>query len=325
MPDNLIPLAISLYQLQRSSILDLDPAKWGQLADQTATGSSTDDPGSVVINNSDSTTSSSSNVIMYGSWRVQLQQFMNTGPDTALRMVAPWLYVYDSSSEQFEVLPPLNLALEPDALAVLDCGSELLIYVGQVLEAMVGGLASQNESDEKQELQQQKKQQQQRSAAAAAAGPGVAPAESAAAAGDGAPAVPDMAVAAAPAVQCAQQLIRGRVPVPAIRLIQGIQDMADMMQKLVPLHEDPVALQLLLLPHLKDLSPAQHGYLLDWHRHWAAVAAGAASTGSVGYASGGARLAVAERDKSLSFGQWYSSYGVVLRSPGGTVEIVLPS
>eukprot|EP00878_Enallax_costatus_P011214 GHUV01011711.1.p1 GENE.GHUV01011711.1~~GHUV01011711.1.p1 ORF type:complete len:254 (+),score=73.33 GHUV01011711.1:455-1216(+) len=246
---------------------------------------------------------------MYGSWRVLLQQFMNTGPDTALRMVAPWLYVYDSNSGQFEVLPPLNLALEPDALAVLDCGSELLIYVGQVLEAMVEGSVPQSDKD-----QQQGSQQHQREASATEA-PTTA-AQSAAAK----PAVPDMAVAAAPAVQCAQQLVRGRIPVPAIRLIEDIQVMAQMMQKLVPLHEDPVALQILLLPHLRDLSPAQHGYLLDWHRHWAAVAAGAAGAGSVGYASGGARLAVAERDKPLSFGQWYSSYGVVLRSPGGTVE-----
>lgn len=275
---------------------------------------------------------------MYGSWRLLVQQFIQTGPNAALRMVAPWLYVYDSSSGQFEVLPPLNLALEPDSLAVLDCGSELIIYVGEVLEAMVEGIVQPRDKEMQQQQQQQlagpsqaqpdpqHQQQAKDGAAAAAAGtdPSTAALPAAAAAANGSagtaskPPVPDMAVAAAPAVQCAHQLLRGRVPVPAIKLIEDEAGMASLMQKLVPLHEDPVALQLLLLPHLRDLSPAQHGYLLDWHRHWAAVGtaahAGAAST------AGGARLMAHEGQQQLSFGQWYSSFGVVLRSPGGMLE-----
>jgi hypothetical protein len=135
-----------------------------------------------------------------------------------------------------------------------------------------------------------------------------------------------MAVAAAPAVSCAHQLLRGRVPVPAIRLIEDEAGMASLMQRLVPLHEDPVALQLLLLPHLRDLSPAQHGYLLDWHKHWAATGAAAAQQQQGGGAgdsrvAGGARMVRGEGVSSqLSFGQWYSSFGVVLRSPGGILE-----
>jgi hypothetical protein len=99
--------------------------------------------------------------------------------------------------------------------------------------------------------------------------------------------------------------------------------MVNLTRRLVPLHEDPVALQLLLLPHLNDISPMQHGYLLDWHKHWAGVAAAAAAaTGSSGAAAvraGGARMARAEAASELSFGSWYSSFGVVLKSPVGAL------
>lgn len=307
LPDDLIPLALSLYQLQRSRLLDLSAC---DLEQQQSAAASDNSAEGLQARMTSSSSSSSSKGMMYGSWKLLVQQFMNTGPDAALRMVAPWLYVFDSSSGQFEVLPPLNLALEPDALAVLDCGSELIIYVGEALQAMVQGILPQRD----------KVQQQQTERAEPLENASQTAAEPAAENGNTQPTAPDMAVAAAPAVQCAHQLIRGRVPVPAIQLIDDMQGMASFMGKLVPLHEDPIALQMLLLPHLKDLAPAQHGYLLDWHRHWAAVSAGAAAQSKVGYASGGARLAATERDVALSFGQWYSSYGVVLRSPGGTVE-----
>lgn len=320
LPDDLIPLALSLYQLQRSSLLDISSLSLEQQLSSLAitTASAT---------NSSSNSSSRANPaeaadqMMYGSWKMLVQQFMNTGPNAALRMVAPWLYVFDSSSNQFEVLPPLNLALEPDALAVLDCGSELIIYVGEVLQALVEGgvaaLRSSHSQDESVAADQQQEEQKQGQAArgdSSTVANGTVPQQQQ-------QAVPDMAVAAAPAVQCAHQLIQGRVPVPAIRLIEDVSGMASLMQRLVPLHEDPVALQLLLLPHLRDLSPAEHGYLLDWHRHWASVAADAVKqSGKGGYASGGARLARGERDKALSFGQWYSSFGIVLRSPAGSLD-----
>jgi hypothetical protein len=248
-------------------------------------------------------------------------------------MVAPWLYVYDSNSGQFEVLPPLNLALEPDALAVLDCGSEVIIYVGSILEAMVEGRVADSRSSKQQEQQAGERAVEGMAVADAAPASNApvtngvqAPGRLTAAAGEGssspakAPggglaAAPDMAMAAAPAVRCAQQLVHGRVPVPPIKLVEDPADMVQLMKRLVPLHSDPVALQLLLLPHLRDLTPAQHGYLLDWHNHWAT----AAQEGLSVPAAGGARLAHREVSGELSFGQWYSSFGVVLRSPGGTM------
>jgi hypothetical protein len=133
--------------------------------------------------------------------------------------------------------------------------------------------------------------------------------------------VPDMAESAAPAVRCAQALIRGRVPVPAIHIVQDTAGMVNLSRRLVPLHEDPVALQMLLLPHLNDISPMQHGYLLDWHKHWAGVAAAAEQQQGCAVRSGGARLASAEavKGQELSFGSWYSSFGVVLKSRQGAL------
>jgi hypothetical protein len=248
-------------------------------------------------------------------------------------MVAPWLYVYDPSSSQFDVLPPLNLALEPDALAVLDCGSEVIIYVGKVLMALVEGLPTPAASSNGEQQQQQEGQQQQQgqgpqppqgsAAAAATNGPAAIPANAAdggVAVGPAAAVVPDMAEAAAPAVRCAQALVRGRVPVPAIHIVEDTAGMVNLVQRLVPLHEDPVALQILLLPHLNDISPMQHGYLLDWHKHWAGVAAAAQQQG-VSVRAGGARLANSEavKGQELSFGSWYSSFGVVFKSPAGAL------
>ncbi|KAF6264868.1 hypothetical protein COO60DRAFT_1180617 [Scenedesmus sp. NREL 46B-D3] len=336
LPDDLIPLALSLYQLQRSPLLDpaaLEPDP-SDLALQQQMGSSSS------LNNSSSRSGAGS--LMYGSWRLLVQQFIQTPPGAALRMVAPWLYVYDASSGQFEVLPPLNLALEPDALAVLDCGSELLIYVGEVLEGLVEGTAPAKEAAAGHEnssataaaaaagggVEERKQQQQQQQQQGKEAGSAIESAADEAAVNGGSaagrPLVPDMAVAAAPAVSCAHQLLRGRVPVPAVRLIEDEAGMAALMQRLVPLHEDPVALQLLLLPHLRDLSPAQHGYLLDWHKHWAAAGAAAAQQqGGVadGRVAGGARMVRGEGvSRQLSFGQWYSSFGMVLRSSSGILE-----
>jgi hypothetical protein len=336
LPDDLIPLALSLYQLQRSPLLD--PAALEPDPSDLAMQQQQQQIDGIVFTNKSSSSSSGLGPIMYGSWRLLVQQFIQTSPSAALRMVAPWLYVYDASSGQFEVLPPLNLALEPDALAVLDCGNELLIYVGEVLEALVEGVippakeganagfgstyaaaAAAAVGEGVQEAQQQQQQQQGVASSIESAAEAAA-----AAAANGRPAVRDMAVAAAPAVSCAHQLLRGRVPVPAVRLIEDEAGMAALMQRLVPLHEDPVALQLLLLPHLRDLSPAQHGYLLDWHKHWAAAgaaAAAAAQGGVSGRAAGGARMVRGEGvSGQLSFGQWYSSFGVVLRSPGGMLE-----
>jgi hypothetical protein len=338
LPDDLIPLALSLYQLQRSPLLDPaalepDPSDWTlqQQQQQLIDG--------VTFINKSSSSSSGQGSMMYGSWRLLVQQFIQTSPSAALRMVAPWLYVYDASSGQFEVLPPLNLALEPDALAVLDCGNELLIYVGEVLEALVEGIAPAKDAAAAAaagiaaasggSVEPQQQQQQGKEAASAiesAADAAAAAAVNGRSSAGGRPPVRDMAVAAAPAVSCAHQLLRGRVPVPAIRLIEDEAGMASLMQRLVPLHEDPVALQLLLLPHLRDLSPAQHGYLLDWHKHWAAAGAAAAQQQQGGGAgdgrvAGGARMVRGEGVSSqLSFGQWYSSFGVVLRSPGGILE-----
>eukprot|EP00775_Hariotina_reticulata_P012622 gene12622-12752_t len=337
LPEELIPLALSLYQLQRSNLLNpnLTVAEpWEQLL-RTLDPSDTSAAATTKQHHSRTGTEGPrSSLAMYGSWRMAIQQFMQAAPSSALRMVAPWLYVYDRSSGQFEVLPPLNLALEPDALAVLDCGSEVIIYVGSILEALVEGSVPDNRNSKQQDLQAGEAAAQESAApdlaasAAVQAANGVqAPGKlAAAAAGEGfttpgkpsgaePAAVPDMAMAAAPAVRCAQQLVHGRLPVPAIKLVEDPGDMVQLVKRLVPLHSDPVALQLLLLPHLRDLTPAQHGYLLDWHRHWAAAAHEAGSVS----AAGGARLAYKEVAGELSFGQWYSSFGVVLRSPGGTM------
>lgn len=325
LPDELIPLALSFYQLQRGPLIS-SAAAAAAADDEWHSGSS---------GTSSSISVAAARELMAGSWRVLVQQFMQCSPSTALRMVAPWLYVYDAASSQFDVLPPLNLALEPDALAVLDCGSEVIIYVGKVLMALVEGLptplGAEDPTNNGTISGQQgspaaavppppppPQQQQQQAAAAAANG------TPAAAGADGRlPAlvqVPDMAEAAAPAVRCAQALTRGRVPVPAIRVVEDTAGMVALVRRLVPLHEDPMALQLLLLPHLNDISPMEHGYLLDWHRHWAGVAA--ATQGGRGQQqaarAGGARLASGEAQE-LSFGSWYSSFGVVLKSPKGAI------
>lgn len=331
LPDELIPLALSFYQLQRGPLISSAAAaaaddEWHSSSGSGTTSTSSGTDGAAAVSE-----------LMAGSWRVLVQQFMQCSPSTALRMVAPWLYVYDAASSQFDVLPPLNLALEPDALAVLDCGSEVIIYVGKVLMALVeglptpsgaegptsnGGSSGQQGSSSAVPLPPQPQQQQQ---------PAAAPANGTPAAGaNGQPPalapVPDMAEAAAPAVRCAQALTRGRVPVPAIHVVEDTAGMVALVRRLVPLHEDPVALQLLLLPHLNDISPMEHGYLLDWHRHWAGVAAAAAAQRCGGQQaavrSGGARLASAEAGKGaqeLSFGSWYSSFGVVLKSPKGAI------
>jgi hypothetical protein len=327
LPDVLIPLALSFFQLQRGPLMSLAAAAAADAEWHGSSSSSSSNSEQAVSTAQHST----ADPLMAGSWRTLQQQFMQCAPGTALRMVAPWLYVFDPTSSQFDVLPPLNLALEPDALAVLDCGSEVIIYVGKVLMALVEGLPtpadSTNGAQQQQEQQQQQGQRQGQgpqppAAPAATNGPAAIPAV----APDGVPAagaaaaVLDMAEAAAPAVRCAQALVRGRVPVPAIHIVEDTAGMVNLVRRLVPLHEDPVALQILLLPHLNDISPMQHGYLLDWHKHWAGVAAAAQQQG-VSVRAGGARLAnfEAAKGQELSFGSWYSSFGVVLKSPAGAL------
>jgi hypothetical protein len=306
LPDELIPLALSFYQLQRGPLLNpaaaaaADEEAWGEPEEHSSGINSSDGGGGRGL---------AAPPLLAGSWRVLLQQFLQCSPSTALRMVAPWLYVFDAAADQFDVLPPLNLALEPDATAVLDCGSEVLIYVGSVLAAAVDGVLPTPAADAAAAAGDTTRQQQQH-VPDMANGNGQPPAAAHAAQQH----VPDLAEAAAPALRCAHQLIRGRTPVPAIHVVDDAAGMVRLVRRLVPLHDDPLALQLLLLPHLRDLSPAQHGYLLDWHKHWSCASAAAGQQQRSSSSGGGARLAaVEEGGDELSFGAWYSSFGVVLQ------------
>lgn len=78
--------------------------------------------------------------------------------------------------------------------------------------------------------------------------------------------MPDVAMVAAPAVQLAQQLAKGRLPVPSIHIIETEEEVDQLLTLLVPLHLDPMATQLLLLPDLRSSSAAEHGQLLQWHK-----------------------------------------------------------
>jgi hypothetical protein len=99
-------------------------------------------------------------------------------------------------------------------------------------------------------------------------------------------------------VQYAHQLARGRAPVPAISVIQDAAGVAAFLARLLPLHADVPALQLALLPALRELRPAEHGALAEWHAGWRARAA-----------DGG-------------FGHFCAAAGVSLPVEGGLMEVV---
>jgi hypothetical protein len=149
----------------------------------------------------------------------------------------------------------------------------------------------------------------------------VQPAASASPAGGrpGGSPTPDLPRLAAPAVQQAQQVARGRLPLPTIRLLEGGAGAAAFTAKLVPLHREPMEAQLGLLPSLRKLTPSQHGELIEVHRRWAAAAAAAGEGEGEGQPRqqqqqqrpGGG---VADADPTLL--QWCAAHGVVLPMDG---------
>lgn len=250
LPKQLLPMAAAMYQLQRGPLLG--PSSGA--ADATAGL----------------------------AWRLFTRQFLSASAQVALCMVCPSLYIYDSAKGSFESCMAVDIAVGPHSLAVLDCGTEVLVYAG---EALHGTQPSQHT--------------QQHTLSAAAAGSLTAAGQDGAANGTAAAAVrtvagpqtvstatastdmdvgaagagansntPDLAVAASPAVQCAHQLAQGRIPVPSIHILDQPSAVHSLMTRLVPLHADPMELQLLLLPQLQQLTPKQHGDLLEWQKQW---------------------------------------------------------
>jgi hypothetical protein len=206
------------------------------------------------------------------SWRLRAQQFLAAPPGAAAAAAAPSLYVAVGGGGGFEPAPPVSLAVGPQSLAVLDCGGEILVYAG----AAVGSGGS-----------------------GAGAGAGGAAANGGPPAAGGAD--PDnLPTAAAPGVQYAHQLARGRLPVPAITVLQDAPGVARLLSRLLPLHADVLPLQLALLPALRELSPQEHGALIEWH----------ARRGGGGPPPEG------------GFGHFCASAGVSLPVEGGLMEAV---
>jgi hypothetical protein len=182
------------------------------------------------------------------AWRLRAQQFLSAPPGAAAAAAAPSLYVAVGGSGSFEPAPPVSLAVGPQSLAVLDCGMEVLVYAGQALGrggsgGGGGGNAAAANGTSPAVAQQQQQQQQERSA----------------------PMPEDLPTAVAPAVQYAHQLARGRLPVPAITVLQDAGGVEAFLGRLLPLHVDVLPLQLALLPALRELSPQEHGGLIEWH------------------------------------------------------------
>jgi len=117
----------------------------------------------------------------------------------------------------------MDLALDMSTLAVLDCGTQVLVYAGQ-------GVTGSSDAQTKRT-----------------------------------PSSSDLAVSAAPAVQFAQQMARGRMPLPSVHILEGPEGVVELCRRLVPLHRDSVAVQMALLPGLCQLPEQQVGVLVELH------------------------------------------------------------
>jgi hypothetical protein len=231
-------------------------------------------------------------------------------------MAAPVLYVYEPATAGFAKVLAVDLAVSSSSLVVLDAGTLLVVYAGRVLYPE--GVDT-------------------RPAAAAAAangsgGVGIGAASAAAAAaatgsvlgyggtgmGDGGAMMgigpPDMAMVAAPAVQHAQQLAAGRFPVPRVHVVESEEGLMMLLGMLVPLHVDPIHVQMLLMPQLKQMQPAEHGLLVDWHKKLAAAreAVGGSGGGLDLGASRGKGGRARQQQQQPSFGQWCETLRVGL-------------
>jgi hypothetical protein len=180
------------------------------------------------------------------AWQLQVYQLLDASPEAAVRLAAPEVHVYDPSSAGFKRVLPVSLAITPTALVVVDCGTQLVVYAGTVIRFSNPGATDGGDGG-----------------GSAAEG---AVAAAAAAAGGGGEQMPDVAMVAAPAVQLAQALAKGRLPVPSIHIVETEEEVDQLLSLLVPLHLDPMATQLLLLPDLRSRSAAEHGQLLQWHK-----------------------------------------------------------
>jgi len=268
LPPALVPFAVGLYLLQAGPLLNADDD---------------DDGGSAAAAD---------------AWRLRVHQFLYAAPGVGGALAAPSLYVQQqqrgeaaaaaaaaldvgsgsgsgSGAGGFDQVPPVTLAVGPQSLAVLDCGTEILVFAGAALQGSGGASSA-------------------AAAAAAAAGgrasngvtfdsggaaAGAATPTSSAQPGTShpSPASPqppnDLPTAVAPAVQYAHQLARGRLPVPSIHVLQDARGAAGFMYRLLPLHLDVLPLQMALQPGLRDLSPHAHADLVEWHRGWGAAGA----------------------------------------------------
>ncbi|KAK9786487.1 hypothetical protein WJX73_005528 [Symbiochloris irregularis] len=56
--------------------------------------------------------------------------FIGVPLDCGLAMLAPVLYLWNGEGRQFERVFPSDMALRPDSVAVLDCGTQLFIWLG---------------------------------------------------------------------------------------------------------------------------------------------------------------------------------------------------
>jgi hypothetical protein len=267
LPTALVPLAVALYLLQAGPLLNAGAGGGAAAAD---------------------------------AWRLRVHQFLHAAPGIGGTLATPCLYVQQpgaaaaadgggggnsgsgSGGGGFEPVPPVSLAVGPRSLALLDCGTELLVFSGA---ALGGGAGAANGGGP---LQQQQQQQQQQQAAAA---PSPQPPD-------------DLPTAAAPAVQYAHQLTRGRIPVPSIHVLQDGRGVRDFLSRLLPLHMDVLPLQFALLPGLRDLSPHEHADLMEWHRRW-----GAGGGEDEGGGWGG-------------FGHFCAGASVSLPVEGGLMEVV---
>ena len=309
-------MAVALYQLQHGPLLAARPPTYFTQP-AAATGSTTSasiaagaaaaggqggSGGSRVGAVENTNRSSSSSGVGYwgnveellSAWQLQVHELLGASPSAAVRLAAPVLYVYEPATAGFHKVLPVDLAVSSSSLVVLDAGALLVVYAGRVLYHDGVGASS---------------------AAPAEANGGGAAAAGVAASGYGGMGVgvggmgpPDMAMVAAPAVQHAQQLAAGRFPVPKVHVVENEEGLMMMLGMLVPLHVDPIQVQMLLLPQLKQMQPAEHGLLVDWHRKLAA-ARQAAAGGRAGVVDGRGRVV---QQQQPSFGQWCGALRVGL-------------
>lgn len=263
LPVALVPFAVAMYLLQAGPLMNAD--------EDGATPAAAD------------------------AWRLRAHQFLAAVPSIGACIASPCLYVQLPPSPGdrggvsggsvtgggFQPVPPVNLAVGPQSLAVLDCGTELFVYAGPAsLQPHAPPLPSPAPP------------------ADAANGTGAA-AASAAAAESAAGGSEDLPMAAAPAVQFAHQLLRGRLPVPSIQVLQDARSVGVFMSRLAPLHVDVLPVQMVLMPALRELSPQEHGELIQWHAQWAPA------------------------PQVAGFGHFCTTCGVSLPVEGGLMECVV--